>query len=61
MNADENDGRLDRAARPQDVEAGNLDQMREQLGEAIRAQERLQQELRVALSELSQAIAQQQR
>jgi predicted RNase H-like nuclease (RuvC/YqgF family) len=61
MNPDEKNGRMDRDTPPQDFEAVNLDEMRRQLHEAIRAQERLQDELRAAVSDLSQAFAQQQR
>jgi hypothetical protein len=61
MNADDEGGRLDRAARSQDAVSVDLDEMREQLSDAIRAQERLQDQLRAAVSEFSQGIAQQQR
>ena len=61
MNPDEKDGRMDRAASSQDLGSAGVDEMREQLREAIRAQERLQDQLRAAVSEFSQAIAQQQR
>jgi DNA repair exonuclease SbcCD ATPase subunit len=61
MSPDEKDGRMDRAAPSQDVGSASVDEMREQLREAIRAQERLQDQLRAAVSEFSQAIAQQQR
>jgi DNA repair exonuclease SbcCD ATPase subunit len=61
MSPDEKGGSVDRAAGSQAVRAGDLDEMREQLSEAIRDQERLQDQLRAAVSELSQAIGQQQR
>jgi hypothetical protein len=60
MNAEEKDGRMDHAASSQGVGSESVDEMREQLHEAIRAQERLQNQLRAAASE-SLAIAQQQR
>jgi DNA repair exonuclease SbcCD ATPase subunit len=61
MNPKAKDGRMDRETPSQDLEPVDLDELRRQLREAIRAQERLQDQLRTAVSELSQAFAQQQR